>query len=108
MLALLNERPVHPADVARITATVAPPTMIVCEPAETKKRPSTAIDAKFSIYFTLATALVKKQVVLASFPEAPRRDPAVLDCAAKVAYRVDAAVAKPLSAGGGTVLEVAL
>jgi 2-methylcitrate dehydratase PrpD len=108
VLELLQERQIDVRQIKSIVATVAKRNLIVCEPAESKKAPRTAIDAKFSVYFTVATALVKKEVVLPSFWDEARRDPQVLALAAKVAYRIDEKAAQPVADGGGVVLEIVL
>jgi len=92
--------------IARIEAPVAQRNLIICEPVASKKTPRTAIDAKFSLYFTVATALLHRQVNLSSFTDAALQAAPVLECAAKVNYRLDPLVARPLDEGGGTVLEV--
>lgn len=96
------------ASIARIEAPVAQRNLIVCEPAASKKAPRTAIDAKFSLYFTVASALLHRQINLASFTEAALQAAPVLECAAKVNYRLDPQAARPLDEGGAAVLEVTM
>lgn len=55
-------------------------------PEEQKKRPSTPIDAKFSLPFTIALALVKGDVDLDSFSDEWRSNPDVLKLASRVSY----------------------
>lgn len=62
---------------------------MLCEPVEARRVPQNAIGAKFSIPFTLATALVKRHVDIASFMDASLRDPLIRAVAAKVRHRVD-------------------
>ncbi|MGH9046926.1 MAG: MmgE/PrpD family protein [Acidimicrobiales bacterium] len=59
------------------------------EPREQKVAPQTAIDAKFSLPFTVATALVRGRVGLADFDEAARTDADVLGLAGRVTDEVD-------------------
>jgi 2-methylcitrate dehydratase PrpD len=100
-LELLNERPLDPNAIESITGIVSEKQMIVLEPAASKRVPQTAIAAKFSLYFTLATALIDRRVDFESFsPEALRRAD-VLALANKVHYRVDAAAMR-----AGDVLEI--
>jgi 2-methylcitrate dehydratase PrpD len=64
-------------------------TRMLNEPGETKRRPSTAIDAKFSLPFTAATALVHGRVTLAEFLPAALADKRVLQVAGKVSLEID-------------------
>jgi 2-methylcitrate dehydratase PrpD len=57
------------------------------DPEERKKKPATAIDAKFSIPFTVALALVRGDVTLDDFDDSARGDPSLLAIADKVTYR---------------------
>jgi 2-methylcitrate dehydratase PrpD len=105
-LDFMKETNAKVSDIAHVTASVGPVNQMLCEPAASKRAPSTAIDAKFSIPFCVATALVKRDVVLASFLPEGRADPEVLACAAKVGYRLDPAAARTTPQGGGTVLRI--
>jgi 2-methylcitrate dehydratase PrpD len=60
---------------------------MLVEPAERKQRPANAIDAKFSLPFTAAVALVRGRVTLEDFLPAALADPDVLAAAALVDYR---------------------
>ncbi len=62
---------------------------MLCEPAEQRRSPATAIDAKFSIPYTVAQALVHGEVGLDAFESAALADPAVLEMANKVRYEID-------------------
>jgi 2-methylcitrate dehydratase PrpD len=55
--------------IQRIDVTVSPFFSVLCEPPEQKRRPKTAIDAKFSIPFTVAVALGQGDVTLRDFSE---------------------------------------
>jgi 2-methylcitrate dehydratase PrpD len=72
----------------------------VCEPAELKRRPRTAIAGKFSIYYTLATVLLDRRVDFASYSNEALTRAEVLALADKVNYRVEPAILN------GEVLEV--
>ncbi|MDB5671703.1 MAG: MmgE/PrpD family protein, partial [Alphaproteobacteria bacterium] len=56
-------------------------------PEAQKKRPATAIDAKFSLPFTVALALVRGRVTLDDIDEIARCDPRLLEVASRVDYR---------------------
>ena len=100
VLELLAEQPLDPDGIASVTALVTSQQMIVCEPANLKRRPRTAIAAKFSLYYTLAAALIDRRVEFASFFDEALVRPQVLTLADKVNYRVVQSV------GSGEVLEV--
>ena len=56
------------------------------EPAARKRAPATAIDAKFSLQFTVATALLRGKVTLDSFTPAALEDPEILALASRVEF----------------------
>jgi 2-methylcitrate dehydratase PrpD len=60
-----------------------------CEPEHVKKAPQTVIDAKFSIPFTVATALYNKEVGLEHFTPERLKDKNVLQLAQKIRYDLD-------------------
>ena len=62
---------------------------IVCEPAGAKAAPRTDYDAKFSLPFSVAAALIESRVGVGTFSEARRADPTLLALAARVSYSVD-------------------
>ena len=62
---------------------------IVCEPATAKLRPRSPYDAKFSLAFCVAAALVGDRVGIGSFTEEGIREPGALALAARVRYTVD-------------------
>jgi len=72
---------------------------MLAEPLARKRAPLTAIDAKFSLPFTVATALVHGEVRLDSFDAAGLADPAVLSLAARCSYRERPAWARQPVAG---------
>jgi 2-methylcitrate dehydratase PrpD len=59
--------------IATICITVGDVQRMLVEPPARKQTPATAIDAKFSIFFTVACALVRGDVGLHDFDEAARR-----------------------------------
>jgi len=62
---------------------------IVCEPAAAKLRPRSPYDAKFSLAFCVAAALVGDRVGISTFTEEGIREPGALALAARVRYTVD-------------------
>jgi 2-methylcitrate dehydratase PrpD len=75
-----------PDDVASIVATGGEVQVMLVEPAASKRAPATAIDAKFSIPFTIAAALIDDEVTLDSYDAASLADPRKLAQAAKVSF----------------------
>ncbi len=72
-----------------IQVVINPANKMLCEPLESKRRPVTAIDAKFSIPFVIATTLVYGPVSLDHFTSQALSNPRVLDLAQRVTYRLD-------------------
>lgn len=76
-------------EVAHMTFTASPMMAMLAEPRAQKIAPSTAIDAKFSLPFTVATQLVQGEVTLASFTPAAMADEQVLSLAARSTFVAD-------------------
>jgi 2-methylcitrate dehydratase PrpD len=87
-LEMLEQHRFDAQDIDSITANVTPQNMIVLEPADLKRRPRTAISAKFSVYYTLAATFIDRRVEFATFAAHALARPNVLALADKVAYRV--------------------
>lgn len=93
-------------DIAEIHVGIDSLQRMLIEPLARKQAPTTAIDAKFSVPYCVAIAMVRGAVDLDSFSSDMLRDPAVLQLAAKVSARmVDAA---SWQRGGGGALEIVL
>lgn len=73
--------------IARIEAVTGPIQEMLIRPQPAKAAPDSAIQAKFSIPFTVAHALVHGEVTLDSFDTVARSEPEVLALAAKVVER---------------------
>lgn len=104
---------VAPAQVQEIRLTGGPVQRMLAEPKAQKQAPATAIDAKFSLPFTVGLALAHGEVTLDSFERLD--DPAALEVAQRVSFRVgeglgmaDATgiVLEATVAGGGRTYEV--
>ena len=78
------------ADIAAIRMTGSPTQRMLDQPAAQKRRPATAIDAKFSLPFTVATALLHGGVKLQHFFPEALADAAVIDLASRMSFAVDA------------------
>ncbi len=90
-LQVSNSYNLKPDDIKDIRLVMAPAAMpeVLCEPLERKRSPVTAIDAKFSIPFTVATALVYGEVALRHFTPQALRDAKVLEVARRITYEID-------------------
>lgn len=88
-LGLCSDHAVTSDLVRSAHVVISPFFQSLCAPAERKQRPQTVIDAKFSVPFTLATALVEQGVTLDSFTDMKMVDPYVLTLAAAVDHEVD-------------------
>jgi 2-methylcitrate dehydratase PrpD len=75
-------------DIARVTLTVGSVQRMLCEPLEVKRAPTSAIDAKFSLPFTVASALIQPDVTLDSFEPPALRNPDTLALAQIVRYEL--------------------
>jgi len=75
--------------VRSIEVTVSEKNRMLCEPVEDRRRPRTAIGARFSVPFTVASAIVHGPPTLSSFLPEALADTRVLDLAARVVHRVD-------------------
>jgi len=89
ILQILEEHPLKPVEIKEISLTVNSMNKMLCEPLSNKKNPVTAIEAKFSLPFTVATAIVHRAVTLDHFSPRALSDPVVLGLTRKVSYRVD-------------------
>lgn len=77
-----------PADIESIMAEVPNRSLIVTEPMAEKRRPRAAIDAKFSLYFTVAATVRQRAVNFGTYAPAALRDAATLALADRVEYTV--------------------
>jgi 2-methylcitrate dehydratase PrpD len=75
-----------PQDITAITVGVGPMQRMLVEPLARKRAPQVTIDAKFSVPFCTAAALVTGAIGLDSFAAAQLRDPAILALAGKVDF----------------------
>lgn len=89
------------------SAEIGPIEEMLVEPASARTASANSIDAKFSIPFTTATALVHGAVGLDSFSENARKDPAVLALARMVRSVRRADWTRAHAASGALTLELA-
>jgi 2-methylcitrate dehydratase PrpD len=107
-LAIVEEHNIKLVDIDSIKVVVGEKSINrrLCEPLEKKQHPSVAIDAKFSIPFTVATALVHKTITLDSFTAEALKNASVLNMAEKVTYGIDANVDRSDSVQGYTEIKL--
>jgi 2-methylcitrate dehydratase PrpD len=92
-------------DIVQMTIAGGELQRMLCEPALSKRRPQTVIDAKFSLPFTLAVALRDREVTLSSFTRETLVDPVLLSLAARSAFEADHGHG-PRAAGGELTLKL--
>jgi 2-methylcitrate dehydratase PrpD len=85
-LGLHREARLPPTTIDSIVVRGGPVQSMLATPLERKQAPATPIDAKFSLPFTVATALVHGKVDLDSFAPEALQDAAVLELAARVCF----------------------
>lgn len=100
VLDLREQHSLDPARIARITVTCDEIQRMLVEPAARKQAPAVLIDAKFSVQFCTALALVRGKVDLDSFTPAALADPAVLAVAARIEAQVEPASTRHPGSGG--------
>jgi len=103
---MIHARGLRSTDIAAIRVGVDKVTRMLIDPLERKRAPALAIDAKFSIPFTLALAAVRANVTLDDFGEASLRDPQVLAVAALVEPDPVEGTGWPIGSGGSLTLEL--
>ena len=89
VLRVIKEQDIHPEDVEQVTLVVGEHGQQLFDPPEARRRPTTPLDAKFSIPFTIAVALARRKVVIADYSPEGLKDPLVLQLAQKVISKVD-------------------
>ena len=101
-LALVTEHRIAASDIRRIRVLLPRAAIdTVCEPREAKLAPQDIAAAQFSVYFSVACAVVRKQFTLDEMNEATLTDPLIRALAARVEYAVDAQSTFPLHYSGG-------
>jgi len=97
-LAITNQPGFEAASVTRIAAGVNQQSyQAVCTPLEIRKHPTTVVQAQFSIPFTVATALIDREVALRHFTAEGLQRPDILALAARVECGVDEAIERDWS-----------
>jgi 2-methylcitrate dehydratase PrpD len=88
-LSVMRENKLTIDDIEQIRVNVGDFQKQLCEPIESRRRPATPVDAKFSIPFCVAVAATKGQVKVSDFFGDSLHDPQVIAVAQKVTPIVD-------------------
>ncbi|NLK73369.1 MAG: MmgE/PrpD family protein [Clostridiales bacterium] len=92
---ILSQQHIEPEEIVNVHLVVsAVNAKLLCEPSEVKKKPQSPINAKFSLPFTVAIALIYGNVTLDHYNEKIIKDPNVLKLAEKVTYEIDPSMPK--------------
>jgi 2-methylcitrate dehydratase PrpD len=86
-------------EILEVTLVGAPVNEMLAVPLVAKRRPTSAIDAKFSLPFTVATALVRGGVTLESFSPASLQSADVLRIADRIRFVSDRSGRLAMTAG---------
>jgi 2-methylcitrate dehydratase PrpD len=87
----LHRDGLYAADVERIVCPIAEYMIrVVCEPVDEKRRPTSDAQARTSLQYSLAEALVRGKLDALSYRPDALRQPFILDIADKIEYSVDA------------------
>ncbi|MCE9639184.1 MAG: MmgE/PrpD family protein, partial [Betaproteobacteria bacterium] len=90
VLSLKREHQFKVDDIAEVRALLHPAVFhSVCENPELRRKPASDYIAKFSVYYTLAAALVRGRCGFAELEDEALGDPAILALAARVSYDAD-------------------
>ena len=110
MLQLRQEEKIDPQEVDQIRVRINQGVFnVVCDPLPSKRNAATAAEALFSLPYTVASALVRGQVILEDFTPEAIQDPAVREIAQKITPVVDEEIEKQCGRGmGPAVVEVSL
>ncbi len=99
--ALAVRATLRPAEIEAVLLTGTPIVEMLARPAAVRQMPGTAIDAKFSVQFCVATALETGSVTLQSFDAHALRHPGVLELARRIEVVIDAGDGALTGLGGG-------
>ncbi len=83
-IGLCEAHDIRPEDVRHVKAYIGDFGVPLCEPLAGRRQPATTLDAKFSIPFTVAAAIARRNVVIADYTEEGLHNPVVLALAARV------------------------
>lgn len=89
-LAIVNQHNIKAEEVREITLICGEvANQLLCVPLEVKCKPRTIVDAQFSIPWTVATAIVRRQVTMEHFTEAAIKSQDILEISGKTKVEPD-------------------
>ncbi|HZZ47935.1 MAG TPA: MmgE/PrpD family protein [Pseudonocardia sp.] len=107
VLMLRADHQLAPSDIAEIRCAIHPvPSKVVCEPAAAKWEPRDEYDAKFSLPFVVAAALVRGRFGLAELADDALVDTSILELARRVRVSEDRESAFPAAYSGAVEIEL--
>jgi len=90
VLSIVNKYNIEPYEISEVDVKINKQMYeLLCEPIEEKYKPSSSISAKFSMYYSLATAIVRRSVFVDDYTDEAVRDTKVLKMARKVKCDID-------------------
>ena len=106
-LALRKANAIAPENIESIQALIGKDQVgIVCEPAANKRRPQNLYDARFSLPFAIAAALVHGRLTMDEIADTTIRDPAVVALCERFTYAIDDKSAYPRYYSGELVIRL--
>ena len=104
---IMKEHNIKPEDITALKAEIPTIARLVCEPHEDKIAPKNAINAKYSMPFTVAIAIIDGKITLKSFDDENIKRPDVLALASKFTYKLNSDWEKDpdMKTGGALTIE---
>ena len=86
---IMRNNDIKPCDITALIAEAPSTARVVLEPTEDKKRPRNAINAKYSMPYTVSTAIIDGMVTLSSFEQDKLSRPEILALADKFSHSLN-------------------
>jgi 2-methylcitrate dehydratase PrpD len=87
---LMDQHSFSSEDIDRIICYIHPDAaQTICEPIASKLRPESGYHAKFSLQFSVAAALVDRNITIDTYSDAKAKDQKILEMTDRVEYRLD-------------------
>ncbi len=93
LLALMRKEGIRAEEIERVVIDTNPASEALCQPPAARQRPSIPLDAKFSIPYIAANAMLKGRISLEDFAPEAIQDPRTIDLAKKIGSRLNPAYA---------------
>ncbi|MFC1904972.1 MmgE/PrpD family protein [Chloroflexota bacterium] len=88
-LSVVREHDIRPEQVDNVVLGVGDQAQDLCVPPEVRRRPTTTMEAKFSVPYTVAAAILHRDVTLNLFSPQAIREPAILELTDKITHRYE-------------------